>query len=176
VLGDAERPGGGGRVGHGPPPAAARQLLEVGPQRPLPTCPAPVSTIARTSTEQSLAAGMATAHLSASSRSGQSMIAYPPTCSRSSAAGPSVSSGCPSRTRTVVAAETAVSGAQSTSTPASAMACTAAVYSRSMACAAGVPGSGSASVPRFSHRQYFLTWFLPRWPVRLPLLVERAAR
>src|SRR5204863_53854 len=96
--------GAAGHLGHRPPPAAAQQLLEVRPQRPLPVSPPPVSTIARTSTEQSLAAGMATAHLSASSRSGQSMIAYPPTCSRSSAAGPSVSSGCPSRTRTVVAA------------------------------------------------------------------------
>src|SRR6201994_4455693 len=45
-----------------------------------------------------------------------------------------------------------------------------------MACPAGVPGSGRASVARFSNSKYFITWFLPRRPVRLPLLVERAGR
>ena len=111
VLGHVEPPGGAGHLGHGAPPAAAQQLLEFGPQRP-----PPVSTIARTSTEQSRAAGMATAHLSASvqvravdDRVPADLLPAPPP-----------------PTRTVVAAEVAVSGAQSTSTPASAMARTAA--------------------------------------------------
>src|SRR4029077_21281212 len=71
--------------------------------------------LAEDEVHESLAAGMAAAHLSASSRSGQSMIVYPPTCSRSSAAGPSVRSTRPSRTPTGGGAGVALRRAQATS-------------------------------------------------------------
>jgi hypothetical protein len=48
----------------------------------------------------------------------------------------------PSRTRTVVDAATGYNGAQSISTPASAIACSAPVQSSSSLRASGVPGSG----------------------------------
>ncbi len=90
----------------------------------------------------SSAVGSRAAHRSASSRSAHSTRVNPPKTSLISAAGPSVSSVSPSRTRTVVDAATGCSGAQSISTPASAIARSAAVQSSSSVRASGVPGSG----------------------------------
>ena len=70
------------------------------------------------------------------------MSVKPPNTSLISAAGPSVSSVSPSRTRTVVDAAGGCNGAQSISTPASVIACRADAHSASIFAASGVPGSG----------------------------------
>src|SRR4051794_2840141 len=69
-----------------------------------------ISTIGRTSTVPHRAAGMRAAMLRAASKSFASTRKYPPSCSRVSAKGPSVTRRLPSRTRTLVAVATGCSG------------------------------------------------------------------
>ena len=104
--------------------------------------PVPTWRSGRTSTLPSSALGSRAAHFSASSSPSHSISVKPPNTSLISAAGPSLSSVSPSRTRTVVEAAGGCSGAQSISTPASAIACRAAVQSAISRVASGVPGSG----------------------------------